>query len=81
MIAGHSFDASGRCTGNVVRDDGTSYVCGRKLIDILQCDETYINERGWAHIGGLTHTEAMQIVTERARVSRVAHEATMEASA
>ena len=53
VVAGHSFDLSGRCS------------CGRKWTQIMDTTADQIGEDGVAHIGKLTATEFESIVTHR----------------
>ncbi len=62
-IAGHTFNPwTDRCTGVV---DGA--VCGKRWLDIAHVDESYIGEKGIAHIGELNRREVDEIAAERDR--------------
>lgn len=52
-VAGHTF-INGRCH------------CGRKWVDIRNCDETFVAAVGVACVGQLNMAEANQILTARA---------------
>ena len=55
MVAGHSFDENDICT------------CGRRWLDIMHVDMTYLDEEGWAHTGKLNAREINDIIAERTR--------------
>jgi hypothetical protein len=62
-IAGHAFDSRGFCT--TALGDGT--LCGRRWLDIRNCDGSYVHEQGWAHSGALSIHEVNQIMAEKKR--------------
>lgn len=75
LIAGHSFDLSGRCI--LVLADGT--VCSRRWIDIMHTDDTCVGLQRIAHVGALNSAEAEQIAIERRRLASVHRDATRSA--
>lgn len=64
LIAGHLFGYDDRCS------------CGRKWLDIMHIDETYVGDAGYSHTGSLNATEVDQIQNERNRRCRIFEMAT-----
>lgn len=54
-VAGHTFDSCDMCT------------CGRRWIDIMHVDESYVDNVGYAHTGGISRSEITQIQNEKQR--------------
>lgn len=79
IIAGHTFDSSDRCTGTVTTVvDGVlvTHVCGRRWIDIMDCDDSCVNQNGFAHVSQLNARELKEIQDERERRLRLYEAAT-----
>ena len=78
-IAGHTFDSNDRCCEIITTYvDGVSYsrVCGKRWLDIMHCDESYVGEAGVAHVSTLNSREVGEIAAERARRLKLYENAT-----
>lgn len=76
LIAGHLFDSTDRCTLPIRESDGHEHACGRRWVDLMHCDHTYVDAEGYAHIGRLNLAEVGQIAAERHRRGRLLELAT-----
>ncbi len=78
-IAGHTFDSNDRCTSmtsTVVDGVNISHVCGKRWMDIMHCDHTYVGVHGYAHTAQLTASEISEITAERTKRERAYEDAT-----
>lgn len=55
--AGHTFQ-DGRCA------------CGRKWVDIMQIDMSYVGEKGWDHAGSVLNARECQSVIDRVALEK-----------
>ena len=79
IIAGHTFDSNDRCTGTattVVDGVAMTHVCGRRWIDIMDCDDSCVGQNGFAHVSQLNARELKEIQDERERRLRLYEAAT-----
>ena len=69
-LASHCFDSGplGNCCSCVRTRDGETYVCNRRLVDILGVTEADIDQEGIACYGKLTRGEYEGIVAYRERL-------------
>ena len=79
ILAGHTFDSNDRCTGTattVVDGVAMTHVCGRRWIDIMDCDDSCVGQNGFAHVSQLNARELKEIQDERERRLRLYEAAT-----
>ena len=69
-IAGHTFDSNDICTGMTTTTvDGVTltHLCGKRWLDLVHCDESCVQQHGYAHTSHLSQVEYSEIVRERTR--------------